>query len=76
MVAYEVAHSLTTSISCCARLMMSAANVIPNASGGSRVQRQGVGHSVVMVIFRTHFVNGLVHVECTEEATHDKFEIM
>ena len=42
----EVAHSLTTSISCRVRLMMSAANVIPTASGRSHVHRQGVVHSV------------------------------
>ena len=48
---------LTTSISCRARSMISAANVIPTASRGSHVQLQGEWHSVET--FPAQFVNGL-----------------
>ena len=36
----------------------------------------GIPYRRTLMTLRAHFLNGLVHVECTEEAMNDKFELM
>ena len=75
-VVYELAYSLTTSVSCRARLMVSAANVIPTASGEAHIECSTTTKRRTLVTFQAHFLNALVYIECIEEANYDKFQLM